>query len=338
MFHYNWASAWAFWLFPLLAMLVAFHLLRRRHLQPTMLFSNIEMLKAARQGLRVKLAWLPFALKVGAIAFAILALARPQKADSRVKRFTEGIDIMLVLDISDSMMIEDMDPLSRIDSAKGVLTNFVKSRPSDRMGLVAFKGEAYTRVPLTLDHDLLLKNIAQLDPTSRTMRDGTAIGSALSLAVARLKDSTAKSRVIVLATDGENNSGTIDPETALEIAKGYGLRIYTIGMGKDGQSLMPVYGVDAFGNKIKRYQEIHSSVNDKLLGKMADETGGKYYRASSGGALDKVFRSIDHLEKTKIEQQQYVRYDELFGRFLLVGLVLMILSLFLDRALFVRVP
>lgn len=244
--------------------------------------------------------------------FFVVALARPQKSDSKVKKNVEGIDILIALDTSDSMAIEDMKPTNRMESAKSIIEGFIRTRASDRMGLLVFSGEAYTRVPLTLDYPLLIKSLREVK-SSRSMKMGTAIGVALAAAVARLRDSTAKSRVVVLLTDGENNSGTIDPETALEIAKGYGIRIYAIGVGQDGMAQLPVWTKDAFGNQVKRYQPMHSAVNDDLLGRMSQETGGRYFRAIDTAALRRTFDTIGSLEKSKIETQQYTKYTELYA-------------------------
>jgi Ca-activated chloride channel family protein len=273
---------------------------------------------------------------VVALGCLIAALARPQKADTRVKKNVEGIDIMMVLDVSDSMLIEDMTP-NRIEASKKMIAQFIKKRVSDRIGYIIFSGESYTRVPLTLDYNLLLQSVAETK-ISRNIKMGTAIGVALANGVARLKDSTAKSRVMVFLTDGENNSGTIDPETALEVAKGFGIRIYTIGAGVDGEAQLPIETVDAFGRKVKTYQPIHSTVNDNLLGKMASETGGKYYRATTTDALSKVFNDIDRLEKTKIDVNQYTKYDELYQKWALAGIWLSIASLVLGQTILRRAP
>jgi len=336
--NYLWQSSWAFMFLPVVLALFLFNLWFFKNKSASLQFSNLNLIKKIPRGFRSRFAWLPLFILTAGLAFVILSAARPQLTDERVKRFSEGIDIMLTLDISDSMMIEDMDPTSRIDAAKKVLIDFVKDRPSDRIGLVAFKGEAFSRVPMTLDHDILIKNIKALDPINRNIRDGTAIGSALALSVARIRDSTARSRVIILATDGENNMGMIDPESALEIAKGFGLRIYTIGLGKDGESMLPIYGQDPFGRSVKRYQPIHSSVNDALLKKMATETGGEYYKADSGNKLKRVFENIDKLEKSKVETQTYVKYEEHYQKFLKIGIVFIFMSMFLGHTLLRKGP
>lgn len=261
------------------------------------------------------------------LLFFILALARPQRADSQVKRTLEGLDIVLVLDVSDSMLIEDMKPHNRLESAKQTIANFVKQRMSDRIGIVIFAGEAFTLVPPTLDYQLILDRVSQITTAaSARIKDGTAIGVGMASGAARLKDSQAKSRVMIFMTDGENNSGTIDPETGLEIAKGYGIKIYTIGIGRSGPTKIPVYTQDLFGNKIKHYQPFESTVNDELLGQMASVTGGKYFRASKEDSLSGVFGEINKLETTKIDDNKYVRYEEFFPIFLISGLLLFLFS------------
>ncbi len=332
-----WYSLWAFaFILPLLGAL-AWRWWRRRQMHPALQYSSLKALQGLARGIRSKLVWLPTALKVAAIILAVVALARPQRADTKIKRNVEGIDIMVVLDISDSMLIEDMQPENRMESSKLIIKEFIQGRFSDRIGLVVFAGESYTRVPPTLDYPLLLKSLAATE-TARYIKMGTAIGVALANGVARLKESTAKTRVVILLTDGENNSGTIDPETALEIAKGYGIKVYTIGAGQDGDAQLPIYLDTPTGERIKRYRPIHSTVNDELLGKIASETGGKYYRATNTGALKKVFTDIDSLEKTKIETNQYTRYAELFPPYLRWAIWLYIFALVLGQTWLRRGP
>ncbi len=333
----TWASSWAFLLFIPLAAVVVWMWYARRQRTPAMQFSHIAGFLKVNRGLRAKLHWLPNLVKGLAIGLAIVALARPQQADTKVKRNVEGIDIMIVFDISDSMLIEDMDPENRIECAKDTMSKFIKGRVSDRIGLIVFAGESYTRVPMTLDYPLLLKNLSEVE-TAKNLKMGTAIGVALANGVARIKDSTAKSRVIILLTDGENNTGTIDPETAIDIAKGYDIRIYSIGIGRDGDSQLPVVVEDVFGRKVKRYRPIHSSVNTELLGKMATETGGKFWRATNGDALRSVFKEINSLEKTNIETSQFTRYAELFPPYLKWSVILYVLALFMGATLLRKGP
>lgn len=311
----TWATPIAFFLFIPLVAISAWIWYARRRRTATLQFSSLAGFLKVHRGIRAKLSWLPLAVKILSLTVAIFALARPQKADTKVKRNVEGIDIMIVFDISDSMLIEDMQPENRMESAKQTMANFIKKRVSDRIGLIVFAGESYTRVPMTLDYPLLLSNLSEVEP-ARNIKMGTAIGVALANGVARIKDSTAKSRVIILMTDGENNSGTIDPETAIDIAKGYGIKVYSIGMGRDGDAQLPVIVEDVFGRKTKRYRPIHSTVNNELLQKMADTTGGKYWRATTGNALAHAFQSINALEKSNIETSQFTRYAELFPPYL----------------------
>jgi Ca-activated chloride channel family protein len=329
----------AFWLIlPVLAAAIWVYWTRRNR-QASLLYSQTSVLAQIRPTLRTRLMFVPLALKTVALVLAVVALARPQKADTQVRKNVEGIDIMIVLDISDSMLIEDMLPNNRLDSAKETLKNFVNKRTSDRIGVVIFAGESFTLVPLTLDYPLILSRIEEITTAQQAhIKDGTAIGVALANASGKLKESTAKNRVMIFMTDGENNSGTIDPDTALEIAKGYGLKIYSIGIGKDGPTRIPIYQKDVFGNRVKTYQPFESTVNDDLLGRMASQTGGKYFRASKEDSLGGVFNEIDRLEKTKIDINKFTRYTELFPRYLLAGLVCYLLAVFLSHTWLRRLP
>lgn len=333
----TWAAPLAFALFlPLIGVLV-WDFLQRRRKRPTLTYSSLKYIRQVSPGLRARLRWLPLAITVASLALVIIALARPQKSDTKVKRNVEGIDIMMVLDVSDSMLIEDMQPENRMEACKLMIKQFIEKRPADRIGLVVFSGEAYTRVPLTLDHKMLLDSLAAVK-ISRNVKMGTAIGVALANGTARLRDSVAKSRVVVLLTDGENNSGTIDPETALDMAKGYGIRVYTIGAGRDGEAQLPIEQTDAFGRKTKRYQPIHSTVNDDLLGKLANDTGGKYFRAETSDALRGVFSSIDRLEKSKIDVNSYTKYAELFPEWLKWGVILWLIGQLVALTILRRAP
>ncbi|MDX9730139.1 MAG: VWA domain-containing protein [Bdellovibrionales bacterium] len=332
----NWFSAWALFLIPGILALLAWSYWRSRKRAPTVQYSSLQFLKALSRPLRTRLLWLPAAVAAIALSLIVVALARPQRADTKVRKNVEGIDIMFVLDVSDSMLIEDMKP-NRLEASKAMIKDFVGKRTSDRIGLVVFSGESYTRVPLTLDYKVLLDSVDGIR-ISRNIKMGTAIGVALANGTARLKDSTAKSRVMVFLTDGENNSGTIDPDTALDIALGYGIRIYAIGAGRDGEAQLPVETTDAFGRKVKRYQPIHSKVNDELLGRMASKSGGKYYRATDNESLARVFADIDRLERSKIDVNQYTKYAELYQPWLLWGLIFFFLSWFLQLTVFRKVP
>lgn len=328
-------------LFLLIAVFVAgillYRFLFKKKKQATFVAPAFRYLKSVQPSLRAQTAWVPQVFMYSALALMIFSLARPQQSSTKIKRNVEGIDIMIAFDISDSMLIEDMAPENRLESAKETIKKFVEARKTDRIGLVVFSGESYTRVPLTLDYPLLLKSVSEVQ-TSRNIKMGTAIGVALANAVARLKDSTAKSRVVIFLTDGENNSGTIDPETALDIAKGYGVKIYSIGIGRDGQAQLPVIMEDAFGRKIKRYRPMHSKVNEELLSRMASETGGKFWRATTSDGLKGVFNEIDRLEKSKVEVNQLTKYEELFQKYLRWAVILFLLGFILQKSAYRRTP
>lgn len=332
-------SPWAFWFFLPLVAIAIWVYLRRQKKQASLLYSQTSILASVKPTLRTRLMFLPSALKIAALALAIVALARPQTSDTQMKKNVEGIDIMIALDISDSMLIEDMKPLNRMEAAKETLKAFVNKRSSDRIGVVIFAGESFTLVPLTLDYELLLSRIEEITTAQEArIKDGTAIGVALANASGKLKESVAKSRVVIFMTDGENNSGTIDPDTALEIAKGYGLKIYSIGIGRDGPTRIPIFQRDVFGNKVKTYQPFESTVNEDLLGRMASETGGKYFRATREDSLSGVFNEIDRLEKTKIDVNKYTRYTELFKNYLLPAIICYLLGIFLAHTWLRRFP
>jgi Ca-activated chloride channel family protein len=332
----RWASPQAALLILPLLFVFFYHWIRRSKIEGSFKFSSEKFLSGIKPGLRTRLSsFLPW-IKFAAILLAVVALARPQKANTKVNKNIEGIDIMVAIDVSDSMNIEDMQPDNRITAAKQVIHRFIRGRTSDRVGLIIFAGESYTRCPLTLDYDVLLQSLDEV--TTDNIKQGTAIGVALANAVARLKDSTAKSRVIVLLTDGENNSGTIDPDTATDIAKGYGIKIYTIGVGRNGESQLPTFTTDMYGRKVKHYQPIHSTVNEELLEHIASETGGKAFRAVDSEALKKVFSTIDKLEKTKIQVNEYVKYTELFTKYLFWAVILYLVQIFLSQTIFRRTP
>lgn len=288
--------------------------------EPHIPVSNIQAFKSGRSSLKIWTArLLPWFFMLG-LCSLVIALARPQKVETITSRNVEGIDIIITLDVSDSMLIEDMKPVNRMEAAKQTLIDFVKARQNDRIGVVIFAGEAFTLVPLTLDYDLIQQRVSEITTAREAnIKDGTALGVALGNAAGRLRDSTAKTRVVIFLTDGENNSGTIDPETGLEIAKGFGVRIYSIAVGKSGPTRIPVYSRDAFGNRMKSYQPFVSTVNEDLLQRMASETGGKFYAATGERSLSDVFKQIDNLERTKIEVQNYTKSTELFLDFLKWG-------------------
>jgi Ca-activated chloride channel family protein len=269
---------------------------------------------------------LPFYLRLGGLAFLLLALARPQMGYAWEESLTEGIDIELVLDISGSMAAEDFQPHNRVTVAKDVVKEFVRGRTGDRMGLVVFSGTALNRAPLTTDHVALEQLIDAVDVNS--LPDGTAIGVALATAAARLRNSPAKSRVIVLVTDGVNNAGEIDPLSAAALCRGLGIRVYTVGVGTNGRVPVPFPVRNPLtGEREIRRVMMNVSVDEALLRQIAARTGGQAYAATNREGLRRIFESIDHLEKTPLKVKRYVRYREAFAPLAWSGLALLLLPL-----------
>ncbi len=269
---------------------------------------------------------LPFVARLAAAALLILALARPQLGYAWEESLTEGIDIQIALDISGSMGAEDFDPHNRLTVAKQVVRDFIARRPADRIGLTVFSGKALTRAPLTTDRQMLDFLVESLE--LNMLPDGTAIGLALANAAARLEDSEAKSKVIILVTDGVNNAGAIDPRSAATICKGLGLRVYTIGVGTAGRAPVPLALPDPLtGERRVRRVMMEVEVDEPLLTEIAQRTGGAFYRATSPEALRRVFAEIDRLETTPIHTKRYVRYRETFQPLVWTGLALLLAPL-----------
>jgi Ca-activated chloride channel homolog len=303
---------------------------RRKKLTVALQFSSLQIFKDIPRTLRERLCNVPIVLRLLAVAFFIIALARPQSVLDKQNISTEGIDIVLELDISGSMMAEDFNP-NRIEAAKQVAAEFIDGRTNDRIGLVVFSAESFTQCPLTTDYPVL-KNLLR-DVKNGMIADGTAIGLAVANGVNRLKDSKAKSKVMILLTDGVNNRGEIDPITAARIAATYNIRIYTVGVGAQGEAPYPVQ--TPFG--IRR-QMVPVDLDEKGLTQVADMTGGKYYRATDNRKLKAIYKEIDQLERTKIEVTAYKRYSELFGRWLLAGLLAILFEIGLSSTVLRRNP
>lgn len=267
----------------------------------------------------------PILIYGAACAFFVIALARPQTSYNKVKRNVEGIDIMMVLDLSASMRIEDFRDQNRLDTAKPIIRDFILGRPNDKVGFQVFSGEAVTMVPPTLDHTVVLQALRNADIGD--LKDGTAIGDALATAVGRMKESTAKSRVIILLTDGDSNVGSVDPLTAGELAKGFGIKVYSIAIGREGRVAMPFVQKDVFGRSVKTYQYFDSSINPELLRQISSLTGGKFYRVEDDVKIFReVFKDIDRLERYKIETTEQVKYDEKFMKYLWAGVLLFLVA------------
>ena len=272
---------------------------------------------------------IPFVLRTVALVMIIIAIARPRSSTEIEKIDTEGIDITLAMDVSTSMLARDFKP-DRISAAKDIAIEFIAQRPSDRMGIVVFAGESYTQCPLTTDRATLINLMKEVQ--TGLIEDGTAIGNGLATAVARMKDSDAKSRVVILLTDGVNNRGEIAPQTAAEIAKTYGVRVYTIGVGANGMAPYPV--MTAWGVEI---QQMKVEIDEELLKGIAETTGGRYFRATDNTKLSEIYSEINKMEKARTTIDSFPVYKELFGRYALAALVCLLLEL-LVRLLLRRLP
>ena len=318
------------WLLLLLLALAAWWWMRRRRPAPAARYSDVTLPASA-----VRRAWwvkLPPALRGFALVALILAAAGPRIGGDTVEVKQEGIAIVITIDISSSMLAEDFAPSNRLEVAKRQAVGFIRGRTADRIGLVAFAGEALTQVPVTLDYPVIEQ--AVMDLKIGSLEDGTAIGSGLATAVNRLRRAPDKSKVILLLTDGENNKGLIDPRTAAATATAFGIKVYTIGVGTIGEAPIPTgRGLGGF-----RYELLPVRIDEPLLQEIARKTGGRYFRAKDSEALSRIFRQIDVLEKTPIQVTRYTRYDETTRPLILLGLGALALELLLAGTLVVRVP
>jgi Ca-activated chloride channel homolog len=287
-------------------------------------FSLGSALVAAPASARVRFKRALPALWAAAMVLLCVALARPRSGVTYEEYLTRGVDIMLTLDCSGSMMSEDFKPDNRLAVAKAVVKDFVQSRPSDRLGLVVFSGQAFTQCPLTLDHGILLTFLDRV--RTGMIEDGTAIGNALAISVDRLTKSDAKSKVIVLLTDGQNNRGEVDPLTAAEIARTFNIKVYTIGVGTRGFAMMPVDD-PVFG---KRYVQVQVDIDEDVLTKIAQKTGGKYFRATDADKLKEIYQTIGSLEKSEVKTRQQVSWNDHYRWFLIPGLVLLLAVVLAD--------
>lgn len=319
-------------LYGLLAipLLVYWYVRRHREQAGDLRFSTLAPFAGMKPTLRERLHHLPFGLRMAVVALLIVALARPQTSSSGQNIYTEGIDIAMLLDISGSMLAEDFSP-NRIEAAKAVAQDFIDGRSHDRIGLVIFAGQSFTQCPMTLDYRVLKNLLRQVRPGM--VEDGTAIGMAIAQGVNRLKDSKARSRVMILLTDGVNNRGEIDPITASQIAQSFGIRIYTIGVGTIGEAPYPVQ--TPFGI---RYQNMPVDVDEKTLEQIATMTGGEYFRATNNRALKEIYAQIDSMEKTRIEVRAYRSYTELFYTWAGLGLLVLLVEFTVGGTVLRKLP
>jgi Ca-activated chloride channel family protein len=309
-----------FWLFLSLPLLIGWQILKRNEQSATLKMSSLKGFKTS-SSLLAKLKPFLFVLRLLALASMIIALARPRTVDISSKtKTTKGIDIVLAIDVSSSMLARDLKP-NRMEALKRVASDFIQSRPNDRIGLVVYAGESYTKTPVTSDKAIVVSALKGIK-FDNVLQDGTAIGTGLATAINRLKDSKAKSKIIILLTDGVNNSGTIEPETASDIAKEYGIKVYTIGLGTNGMAEYP-YALAANGDFIFKMMKVE--IDQELMKSIAKNTGGKYFRATSNQKLETIYNEINKLETTEIEELKFYDYDEKYRPFLIfAGIVLLL--------------
>ena len=320
---------------PLL--IIALQRFRKKAIVPVVRFSDLRPGFAAgiqhmRQTLSVKALPTLRVIRFVILALLILTLARPQLSQSRVHKSAEGIDILLALDISESMRAEDFEGINRIQTAKSVVNDFLTHRENDRIGLVVFSGESFTLCPLTLDYPVVAELLRDVEIGQ--LQDGTAIGDALATAIYRLRVSASKTKIVILLTDGENNAGTINPETAVSLAKSFGIKVYTIGMGKEGGARIP-YADTTFG---KRYREVLTYLDEDTLKQIANGTGGRYFRATDTQSLKRIYTEIDRFEKTKFETVGSIVHKELAAYFLIPAVLLLGVEILLGNTLLRKIP
>jgi len=318
------------YLLVLIVFAAIWYIFRQNKISANIQISSTKAFAKMPKSYKYYLRHLLFLLRIAAFALLIIALARPQAKNSWKKISTEGIDIVLTIDISGSMLAEDLKP-NRLEASKDVAIQFISGRELDRIGLVVFSGESFTQCPLTTDHKVLINLFNELK--SGMIEDGTAIGLGLANAVRRLQESEAKSKVIILLTDGVNNVGDIDPITAAEIAQTYGIRVYTIGVGTLGMAPYPFQ--TAFGIQ---YQNVEVKIDEEVLRKIAELTKAKYFRATDNKTLKEIYTEIDKLEKSKIEEKEFSRKEELFLTFALWAALCIIFEILLKNSLLRTIP
>ncbi|SEA52360.1 Ca-activated chloride channel family protein [Alistipes timonensis JC136] len=327
----HFASPYYLWLLTLLVPMIGYYVWRTLQGGAAIRISSVAGVVRAPRTVRYYLRHLPFVLRAAAFALLVVALARPQDVEQNVRTNTEGIDIMLAIDVSGSMLARDFKP-DRITAAKEVAGSFIADRYGDRIGLVAFAGEAFTQSPLTTDQSTLQTLLARI--RSGLIEDGTAIGNGLATAINRLRESDAKSKVIILLTDGVNNRGEIAPRTAAEIAKAQGIRVYTIGVGTEGMAPYPA--MDMFGNITFVNQKVE--IDEKTLTAISDMTGGQYFRATDKAKLKAIYDEINQLEKSKVEVTEHVSYHELYLAWVLAALGLLLAEFLFANLVLKRIP
>ncbi len=326
--NYTFANPEFFWVLLSIPIVIAWRIWKRREQRASLYISSASGLATAN--FFSKFYPFLFVLRVAGILFLIVALARPQTSDvSTQTKTTKGIDIVMAIDISSSMLARDLKP-NRLTALKSVASDFIADRVSDRIGLVVYAGESYTKTPITSDKAVVSNSLKNIK-FENIINDGTAIGMGLATAVNRLKDSKVKSKIIILLTDGVNNSGFVEPETAAGLAASYGIKTYTIGLGSNGNALAPV-GINSDGSF--RYGLIRVEIDEELLSKIAEQTGGKYFRATDNTKLKEIYDEINKLEKTEVEEFRYTQYNEKFRMFVLISLGFLFVEWLLRNTLY----
>jgi Ca-activated chloride channel homolog len=319
-----------FWLFLILPILLVWYFFKRKEEKPTLKISSLQGFKTS-QSILPKLKPLLFAMRLLALSALIVAIARPRTVDvSNKNNITNGIDIVIASDVSGSMLAKDLKP-NRLEALKVVAAKFVEARTNDRIGIVVYAAEAYTKTPVTSDKAVVLEAINSIE-YDNVLQDGTGIGMGLATAVNRLKDSKAKSKVIILMTDGVNNAGFLDPVMASEIASEYGIKVYTIGIGTNGNAMFPyAYAENGKGFLFKM---MPVQIDQELMKEIAKKTGGKYFRAQDNSGLENIYAEINKLETSKIEELKYVNYDEKFRPLVWLAGLLLLIEILLRNTIF----
>lgn len=318
------------WLLLVIIPMIAWYIIRQSKHYASMQISSAEALRSGKKGVKTYLRHVLFVLRIFAIAAIIIVIARPQNNTEWDTKVAEGIDIIMSMDVSTSMLAEDFQP-NRLEAAKDVAIQFINDRPNDRIGLVIFAGESFTQCPLTTDHNVVINLMNEIN--CELLDDGTAIGDGLATSVNRLKNSNAISKVIILLTDGVNNKGSVAPLTGAEIAKTFGIRVYTIGVGTIGSAPYPFK--TQFGTQ---YQNIDVKIDEEMLQEIASLTGGKYFRATDNKKLKDIYEEIDLLEKTKIQVTNYSKPVELFEIWVIIAIAILILEILLRLTILKNIP
>lgn len=320
------------YLFLLLLLIpyIVWYILKHKKNNATLQMSDTNIYRDIKKSYKIYLLHVPFILRIIVLSLVILILARPQTTNNWQNSEVEGIDIMLAIDVSTSMLAEDLKP-NRLEAAKDVAAEFISGRPNDNIGITLFAGESFTQCPLTVDHTVLLNLFQSIN--SGIVEDGTAVGMGIANAVSRLKDSKAKSKVIILLTDGTNNKGDISPLTAADIAKSFGIRVYTIGVGTNGMAPYPLRVAGTI-----QYINTPVEIDEKTLTQIAITTNGNYFRATNNSKLKEVYKEIDKLEKTKLNVKQYSKRHEEYQWFAVIALLFLLLEFYLRNSILKKIP